>query len=170
MFFGRDGFAAARPIRCLGALRPIHVVKQPSEIRRGLGRPRGWPSCPRLAGGRFPRNSRGRSAEWRLLQFILTPCGVRVPWRRTLRPSALRAAVSGLGVALCVDGTSSICASKRLRALALECGRHCIAVHARGHSAPGRVPVPPGPRACEARRRRRRTPLRLRSRSGGALE
>jgi hypothetical protein len=80
---------------------PIHFVKQPSEIRRGLGRPRGWPSCP------FPlAKPRGRSAEWRLEYSVARLAACASPWRRersALRRSARR--WTACGVAL-LDGSS----------------------------------------------------------------
>ena len=146
------------------ALSSDSLVKQPRKIRRGLGRPRGWPALvPAVARRVFALEDRG--AERRLAPRKLHAlAGVRVPLAKgTQRPSALRAAVFGH------RGRAS--ADRAFPALALGVAIITVANGSReGRSAPGASPGPPEGRACEARGAGRRTPLRFRTHSGGALE
>ena len=94
--------------------------------------------------GLVPSKPRGRSAEWRLLEFISRLAACASLGEGTLRPSALRAAAYGIGVALPSDGA--------FPAFALGVAVNPVANGSRGsRSAPGASPVPPGGHACEAR-------------------
>ena len=131
------------------------VVKQPSEIRRGLGRPRGWPSrVPAVARRVFALEDRG--AERRLAPpAVCTPWRACAPlWRRDAAPiGAPRGGLRSPGRAP---------ADRAFPALALSVAIITVANGSReGRSAPGASPCRPGRRACEARGRGRRTPLRL---------
>jgi hypothetical protein len=123
--------------------------------RPRLGWPRGWPSCsPPWHGGLGPLGKpRGRSADWRF--------GISVHALRRARPLGEgNAAPLGAphGVGRPAGARFRLTARfQHLRWAWPSPGSERIAW---GRCAPGRIPEPPGPRACKARRRRRRTPLR----------
>ena len=150
--------------------RPIHLSNSHAKSSAAYLGPAAGRRVSALAGGPWsPRKAEG--AERRLALRVVR-C---TPWRGV--PADLSAGCPGRarplgegnaapfgaprGVFLTATGSHFRC--RRVSSIGAGRGLHGSDGSLGGHSAPGSIPVRPGPRACEARRRRRRTPLRLRS-------
>ena len=96
---------------CVTAQRspPIHNVKQPCEIRRGLWSAPRWPSCfPPWQDGACPLASRGAERRSGATNSARHGGGVRVPWRRDAAPfGAPRGVLRPSGIDLPFDGAFS---------------------------------------------------------------